>query len=107
MKLQTCTYDDTFEASLSDSLTYGDVRAFRDLLFQIKERSYSVVVIDVKNLDWIDSAGLGMLLLARDAALKDNFKLVLRSPQGSVKTMLELGRFDAIFDVREGGQICW
>ena len=57
-------------------------------------------MLDLANLNWIDSAGLGMLLLARDAAHKNDLKLVLRSPRGDVKSMLELGRFDTIFDVR-------
>ena len=100
MKLDTSTDCDRFVASFSDRLTYTDLRAFRDLLSQIKESECRLVVLDLANLNWIDSAGLGMLLLARDAAQKNDVKLVLRSPRGDVKSMLELGRFDTIFDVR-------
>jgi len=100
MRLEICTYGDRFEASLSDRLTSADLRAFRELLSQIKISKCSVIVLDLADLDWIDSAGLGMLLLAREAALKDNFQLVLRSPQGNVKSLLKLGRFDTIFDMR-------
>jgi anti-anti-sigma factor len=100
MRLEICTGDDRFEASLSDRFTSADLRAFRELLAQIKISKCSVIVLDLANLDWIDSAGLGMLLLARDAALKDNFQLVLRSPQGNVKSLLKLGRFDTIFDMQ-------
>jgi len=100
MRVETLTCDERFEASLSDRLTHADLGAFRDLLSQIKESKCSLVVIDLRSLHWIDSAGLGMLLLARDAAAKDNLQLVLRSPRGAVKSMLELGRFDAIFNVR-------
>jgi anti-anti-sigma factor len=57
-------------------------------------------VIDLKDLDWIDSAGLGMLLLARETAAKNNLQLVLRAPQGDVKSLLKLGRFETLFDVQ-------
>ena len=40
-----------------------------------------------------------MLLLARDTAAKSNLELVLRAPQGNVKSLLELGRFETIFNV--------
>ena len=100
MILETCAYDDKFEASLSGKLTSADLGAFRELLSRIKQSRCSVIVLNLANLDWIDSAGLGMLLLAKDAAAKDNFQLVLRSPQGNVKSLLKLGRFDTIFNVR-------
>ncbi len=100
MKLATCAYDDRFEASLSEKLTSADLGAFRDLLSRMRESRCSVIVLDLAKLEWIDSAGLGMLLLAKDAAAKDNFQLVLRSPQGNVKSLLQLGRFDTIFNVR-------
>jgi anti-anti-sigma factor len=100
MKVETCAYDDRFEASLSDKLTSADLGAFRELLSRIKTSRCKVIVLDLANLVWIDSAGLGMLLLAKDAAAKEYLQLVLRSPQGDVKSLLKLGRFDTIFDVR-------
>ena len=53
MRLEICTYDDRFEASLSDRLTAADLRAFRELLSQIKISKCSVIVLDLANLDWI------------------------------------------------------
>ncbi len=100
MKLETCAYDDRFEASLFGKLTSADLGGFRELLTKVKESGCSVIILDLANLDWIDSAGLGMLLLAKDAAAKHDFQLILRSPKGNVKSLLQLGRFDTIFNVR-------
>ena len=99
MQLETSTHTDRFEVALSGRLTSADLGAFRELLSQIRLSGCTVVMFDLVNLHWIDSFGLGMLLLARDDAAKRNVKLVLRSPQGDVRSMLKLGRFDTIFDV--------
>jgi HptB-dependent secretion and biofilm anti anti-sigma factor len=100
MNVETCTYSGRFEAALSGRLTSADLVAFRDLLSQIKESKCNLVLIDLKNLSWIDSAGLGMLLLARETAAKGNLELVLRAPQGDVKSLLQLGRFETLFNVQ-------
>jgi anti-anti-sigma factor len=81
-------------------LTSADLADFRDILSRIKESKCNLILIDLKNLDWIDSAGLGMLLLARDTAAKSNLEIVLRAPKGDVKSLLQLGRFETIFNIQ-------
>lgn len=97
MNVETCTYNGRFEAAFSGRLTSADLG--RELLSRIKERKCNIL-IDLKDLQWIDSAGPGMLLLARDAAAKSNLELVLRGPQGDVKSLLKLGRFETLFNVQ-------
>ena len=46
------------------------------------------------------SAGLGMLILAKETAEKGDLDLVLRSPKGHVKSLLELGHFDKLFTIQ-------
>lgn len=99
MRLETYKSNDRFEAELSDKLTSSDLSQFRELLSQIKKSSSKVIVLDLENLDWIDSAGLGMLILAKELAEKEELELVLRSPKGHVKSLLELGRFEKIFTI--------
>lgn len=100
MKLETGLYNDRFEAGLRDKLTSADLASFRDLLSQIKQSKCKEVVLDLSNLEWINSAGLGMLILAKETAEKGELELVLRSPKGHVKSLLELGRFDKLFTIQ-------
>ena len=100
MRFETCTYDSKFEVAFSGRLTSADLGDFRELLSRIKESKCNLILIDLKNLDWIDSAGLGMLLLAKDTAAKSNFEIVLRAPQGDVKSLLQLGRFETLFNIQ-------
>lgn len=85
--------------SVSGEFTFSDHGPFKQMieeLFAFKEKA---VTIDLSNLDFIDSAGLGMLLLARDEAKKTNRELVLRHPKGQVKRMFGVTRFDKLFTV--------
>jgi anti-anti-sigma factor len=57
------------------------------------------IVIDLAKVEFIDSAGLGMLLIARDEASKASRQLTLRGPQGQVKRMFAVTRFETLFAI--------
>ncbi len=99
MRLETHLSNDRFEAGICDKLTSSDLSNFRNLLSDIKKSARKTIVLDLSNLDWIDSAGLGMLILAKELAEKEELDLVLRAPKGHVKSLLELGRFEKIFNI--------
>ncbi len=99
MRLETYKSNNRFEAEISDKLTSSDLSEFRELLSGIKQSTCKAIVLDLSKLEWIDSAGLGMLILAKELAEKEELELVLRSPRGHVKSLLELGRFEKIFNI--------
>ena len=100
MKIETYSRGDHFEVGLSDSLTSADLTTFRELLTEMKQTKCKTAVLDLSKLNWINSAGLGMLILAKETAEKGDLQLVLSSPRGHVKSLLELGRFDKIFTIQ-------
>jgi len=55
--------------------------------------------VDLADVEFIDSAGLGMLLLARDEISKKSSSLTLKSPQGQVQRMFSVARFEQMFDI--------
>jgi HptB-dependent secretion and biofilm anti anti-sigma factor len=87
--------------SMSGEFTFTDHAQFKTLVTRLFETKDAPVVIDLSKLEFIDSAGLGMLLLARDEAKKTNRSLVLRGPSGQVKRMFGVTKFDTLFDVQE------
>ncbi len=86
---------------ISGEFTFTDHTAFKSLVERLFEVEGSAIVIDLSRLEFIDSAGLGMLLLARDEAKKANRGLILRGPNGQVKRMFDVTRFDTLFAVEE------
>ncbi len=99
MQFDTRHHGDKFEAGLSERLTSADHGSFRQLLSMMEKSGSKTFVLDLARLDWIDSAGLGMLILAKEAASRAGSEFKLRGPGGHVKQLLELGRFDRLFEI--------
>lgn len=81
---------------LREQMTYADRQNFDGLVPDLIRRGKSVV-IDMAGLEYMDSAGLGMLLTLRDQAEKAHLKVSIRQPQGDVKELLRLSCFDTLF----------
>jgi len=86
---------------ISGEFTFIDHVAFKTMMGRLFEGRGSPVTIDLAKLEFIDSAGLGMLLLARDEAKKADCNLILRGPSGQVKRMFGVTKFDTLFAVVE------
>lgn len=80
-------------------LTFSDYSIFREMTQMFSEYKTKNCAIDLSGLDFIDSAGLGMLLIARDKVRSLEGSIVLKGAQGQVKKMLDLGHFDRLFMV--------
>lgn len=94
----TLSEQDSF-AALSGQLTFSDRERFRDMARRLVASARARLVIDVSSLEFIDSAGLGMLLLLREEIAAGQREIVLRNAQGQVKRMFEVSRFDTLFVV--------
>lgn len=101
MKQETKVIDDQFVAAFSDELSFADHGSFRDTLDKMIESGKKTFVIELSRLVSVDSAGLGMFLIASEEAKKGNWSLVLRSPQGQVKRMLDLAKFDEMVAIED------
>lgn len=87
------------EFELKGRLTYSDYNSFRQLSEVLGTVEGQMCTIDLSELEFIDSAGLGMLLLARDRINERKGNITLRGAHGQVRKMLELGKFDTLFQV--------
>lgn len=84
---------------LSGRFTFADHNDFREIFQYVADGTVSKIEIDLTQVDFVDSAALGMLLLTRDEAKKASKALTIRNPQGQVKKMFEISRFYELFDV--------
>jgi HptB-dependent secretion and biofilm anti anti-sigma factor len=85
--------------AFSGDLTFTDHLAFREVADRLAAAPGKKLVIELSGLTFVDSAGLGMLLIARDEATKANRSVVLRGAQGQVQRMFTLTKFDKLFTV--------
>ncbi len=88
------------ELSLQGTFTFNDNERVRALIEEASESSCSSCKLDLKALDSIDSAGLGMFLLINDAVVGDGKTLELHNATGQVHKMLEISKFSEIITIR-------
>lgn len=86
---------------LRDQLTFADRDLFDSMIERLLSRPCTWVTVDLGGLDYMDSAGLGMLLTLREKAeaLKAGVRLV--RAKGEVGELLTLACFDTLFTIGE------
>lgn len=100
MKLNTTTTprQETIVALPTENLDAGNVKAFRDAIAPILD-SNTTVVIDMSNLSFVDSSGLGSLLSCLRTMHSRNGELRLYGMSKPVKALFELVRMHRIFPI--------
>lgn len=90
---------DAIHVEMAGRLTFADYSQFRELTDIFSETNSKKCQLNLKDLEFIDSAGLGMLLIARDRLRMQEGDVILKGAQGQVKKMLDLGHFNNLFTV--------
>lgn len=73
--------------------------AFEQRLFESITDGTRNVIIDFKDLDYISSAGLRVILKATKALRRENGKIMLCAMQDYVKEVFEIAGFDAFLPI--------
>lgn len=84
---------------LRDQLTSADREEFDGVIDRLLARRSPGVSVNLFALDYMDSAGLGMLLTLRDRADQVRVDVRLLRPRGEVKELLVLACFDTLFPI--------
>lgn len=82
-------------------MTHADYKMFREVLGRINDDKPQKVVFDLKNVDFVDSSALGMLLIVRDAAVQQQREVVLRGAKGQVEQLIQIGKLRKYFTVED------
>jgi len=90
--------DGLYRVEMSGDFVFSDNPGFRAILKKIEDdATVQRIIFQMEKLDFIDSAALGMLLLAHDAAAKKKAKLILRGASFLVKKIFALAHFQRLF----------
>ncbi|HCR85772.1 MAG TPA: anti-sigma factor antagonist [Alphaproteobacteria bacterium] len=100
MNIKRVIGENSVKFLLSGKFTFSDHQNFRSVVDATKQPGTKRVEIDLSGVEFVDSAALGMFLVARQEATKNNCELHLLNPVGHVKNMFELSNFNTLFDLR-------
>ncbi len=89
------------DVSIAGRFTFADAAKFKDILGRMPEAAGRRLVFDLSAVEFMDSAAMGMLLLARDTARDVGARLVLRAPSGQARRILDAARFEMLFELVE------
>jgi anti-anti-sigma factor len=84
--------------TLSGKLTYDENESFRESLEILTRKEPREVNIDMRDLKFVDSAGLGMLLLLRDR-MPQGCRIGLSNSNPQVHKILLLTKLDQLFTI--------
>lgn len=89
MEIQQHEEGGVLTVRFSGSLGFQDHMSFNEFMNSIKDQKRTVS-FDLTNLEMIDSAGIGMLFLAKKLVEQSHGELILKNPRGQVKRVFEI-----------------
>lgn len=96
MEFQSRSTPDALEAQLTGRLEFTDHDRLRDIIAALDDTKARRFVLNLSGLEFIDSAGLGMLLILQEEAEQRNIKMIVSGPQGDVKRSIDLAKIGEI-----------
>jgi anti-anti-sigma factor len=84
---------------MSGKFTFSDNQTFRTIIESIKSGEAANFTLDLSGVEFVDSAALGMFLVAREEAKKKGVNLTLSNPVGQVQNMFQLSNFSSLFNI--------
>lgn len=99
MQYQVSANGDETTLFLRHHLAFADRRAFLEAIPEFLPAGTRRLVVDLRDLRFLDSAGLGMFLSLKEAAEKHGARMVIREPVAGVKTLLRLAQFENLFTI--------
>jgi len=80
-------------------LTMETLQYFRRAIARRIEQGWSGIIVDLQNIDYIDSAGLGSLAAAYTSCRRRGTRLVLVRVTGRNRELLRVTKLLTVFDV--------
>jgi len=78
---------------MTGELTFADSARFRDMMAKIKRAGSKSILFDLKNLEFIDSAGLGLFVFLQEEMSIYGKKISLTNVRGDVERVMLLSKF--------------
>lgn len=92
--------DNHVVVNLSGSIYGEEAAQIRESLIGYIEKGHKTFVVDLGNVDYIDSSGLGTLVAIQKRALQNGGSVIIKNLKGLVKDLFELTRLTKVFEIQ-------
>ena len=86
---------------LSGRLTFNDHGKVRTMIQEMVQSRAKRQILMINGLEFVDSSGLGMILVAREEVTQLDKKLVLRGAKDQVKRVLTVAQLGKVIDIED------
>lgn len=86
--------------NLSGSLYVEEAAALREKLLEYTQSGHRYFIVDMKDVDYIDSSGLGVLVAIQKRTLQNGGNVIIKGLQGTVRELFEMTRLTKVFDIQ-------
>ncbi|HWR14790.1 MAG TPA: STAS domain-containing protein [Terriglobales bacterium] len=102
MKINFRAVDGVTILDMDGRITLGDdIAVFKSAIGGLVAQGYKMVLLNLREVPYIDSSGIGELVAAFTGLRKSGGELKLLNLTKKVRTLLEITRLYSVFDVRE------
>ncbi|MCH5283133.1 MAG: anti-sigma factor antagonist [Treponema sp.] len=97
MELKIRKNGDVYIIDVNGEMDLYNSYKIKELVMKMLEKSVKFFVINLEQVDYIDSSGIGALIYICSTIKKMNLKLAIASVHGSVKKVIELTKLTGYF----------
>ena len=100
MKIQTTEYDDAVVIKLTGEMMLGyEAKEFQDAIKSSLDKNIKKFVVDLGNLRFISSWGIGILIHGYTTTINKQGKFVLASVPDKVNEVICTTKLDSVFEM--------
>ncbi len=96
MEYRIVSDDDNTTVIFKGDITFSENVSFRQILKELADNTVATCVFDLTEVGMVDSAGLGMFLIAKEQTDTAGWKLSVTGAQGHVASMLKLTKLSEL-----------
>jgi anti-sigma B factor antagonist len=99
MDLKIRKHTDTYIIDVNGEMDLYNSYKLKELVMKMLEKKVERFIINLENVDYIDSSGIGALIYICSTITKMNLKLIICNIHGSVKKVIELTKLMGYFPI--------
>lgn len=93
--------EQTLDVLLSGDLDINSVETFKDDIFEKYENVDKDVIIDLKDLEYIDSTGIGAIMTVYNEVKRKGKTLTVKNANRNIAKLFKITELDKIFNMEE------
>jgi len=99
MELKVRKFSSTYIIDVNGEMDLYNSYKLKELVLKMIEKKINLFIINLENVDYIDSSGIGALIFICSHIKKLNMKLQISNIHGSVKKVIELTKLMGYFPI--------